>query len=367
MKKHLIILFIIITSCASVQDRHLYQTQVIDRADATYENDVLPFIIEQLNHTAASFFYDIDKLNRDLIEQGLPARLDPVLNVIVGNNEIGGVCHDYTSHFIDNYRGLGEIFYVGVDPAGNARLLRRIKQFEKSDIVIENPDNIAVDSSAIDNFYNAVLGEHRNNSREGWAWGWSYGMRGGWAGIEGEWTIGPYLFNSNKNGSLYLIEEIPIPTPLSHAGETDKSKFFNHAWVRIVWRDMTIDVDPTWYDGGRPIEFGAIAEIVPGRINTFPIAYRDFSELSNTRLISPITGVLRYGNNYTFIISSTDYSDFSIVINDSSNDFIKNTETGNFELNLTIPGDIDNINIFGITKSDISWSGVGLIGFMVER
>jgi len=36
--------------------------------------------------------------------------------------------------------------------------------------------------------------------------------------------------------------------------EEKKDELTNHAWVRIIWNGMTIDVDPTWYDNGLPLE-----------------------------------------------------------------------------------------------------------------
>ena len=188
-------------------------------------------------------------------------------------------------------------------------------------------------------------------------------MRGGLSNEPGEWYIGPYTFNSNMDRSLYLIEKMSIPTPLSHAGRTEG--FFNHAWVRIVWRDMIIDVDPTWYDTGMPLEFGAIAEIIPNRENTFPAALSGFGQLSNTRLISPMTGILQSGYSYTFVISSTDYSVFAIIINDEWNKFTKNNETGNHELNFEIPRGVDTVSIFGVTITGNHWSGTGLIRYNV--
>jgi len=446
MKKFILKIFyaaviLFLAGCASVIQRPdaAVKPHITDRPDATYENDVLPYIIEQINNTAAAFFYDIDKFNRILREQGLPVRNNDNLagNFIAGNRETGGVCQDYASHFIDNYRGLGDIYYVGVDAGGEAELMRRIKLFEKSDIIISdimtvndftenlyqrvinsgareegayykwqddnmqwtafytrarngtiywtedqsNPNPTAVFTKEcirinlkkyeeernkqkeeyISRFYNQILQSHREHSSQGWAWGWWRSWNLEPVGLQ----IDPISFNSNKDGSLYLIEQIPIPTPLSHAGRTDG--FYNHAWVRIIFRDMTIDIDPTWYDNGRPIEFGAVAQIIPGRENTYPITYSNYSQLSGTKLISPVTGTLKSGNNYTFIISSTDYSAFSIIINDNWNNFTKNSATGNFELNLTIPKDVDTITISGVTVSGNRWSGAGLIGYNVEK
>jgi len=258
-----VLLFIALFSFALSQ-RQVYQPRIIDWSGASFENDVLPLIIEQMNHTAASFFYDLDRFNRMLEESGLPIREEPVGNFIVGHNERAGVCQDYAAHFIHHYRGLGEIYFVSVNAYGETALLRRVKRFARSDITIENPLQLAIDSREIINrFYREVRRSHQRHLQQGSSWGWSFGMHG-WVGDESrEWHIGPYIFNSNEDGSLYLLEKISIPTPLSHAGKTEG--FFNHAWVRIIWRDMIIDVDPTWYDNGLPFDLGSIAVITLSR------------------------------------------------------------------------------------------------------
>ena len=359
-----------LASCISVQgpaEQWQFAERAADRPDAVFENDVLPYIIEQLNHTAATFFYDLSMYNRSRAERGLPPRRERVGNVIVGRNEIGGVCQDYASHFIDNYRGLGEIYFVSVCANGEARLLRRIKPFEKSDIEEHIRINLSNFQSArsrekeefIAQFYSGVIRTNQEMSNRGGASSWQKSFHSGSLGLH----IDRVNFFTNKHGKLFLMEETLIPTPVSHAGRTEG--FFNHAWVRIVWRDMTIDVEPTWFDNGLPLELGVIAEIVPGRINTFPTAFSSFSELPNTRLISPITGTLRAGDNYTFIISSTGSRIFSVIINDARNDFTRNNETGNFELHLTIPENVDTITIFEVRVSGLRQSWEGLIQYNV--
>ena len=57
-----------------------------------------------------------------------------------------------------------------------------------------------------------------------------------------------------QSEELFLLEETSIPTPESHAGHTILEEFSDHAWVRIIWNEITIDVEPTWYDGGLPLK-----------------------------------------------------------------------------------------------------------------
>jgi hypothetical protein len=317
-----------------VHDDWLYEVCYHD-----FESKVLPYIVKQLYHTASTYFYCLDKYNRNRKSLGLPPRLEPVRNAIQGDNEIPGVCVDYATHFINNYRGPGELFYIQVDTDGSATLYRRLKRFRQSDIVVNHTMSV---NTFIENLYHRVISsgareegarfiwENEQNlwqtfytyTRHGiihwssysfnsqttlipfkrehisinlsiflqeqnrqiklhsdkfllrvgerhrdlvderlssWGWGWSNNWASrGKSNELGEWYIGTYLFNSNKCGSLYLLERIPIPTPQTHAKETDINKFTNHAWVRIVWEGKIIDVEPTWFDNGREIGRGII-------------------------------------------------------------------------------------------------------------
>ena len=60
-KTIIVIIILFITGCASAQRKPDYQPRILDHPDATYENDVLPFIIEQLNH--------IDPIEKALLKQ----------------------------------------------------------------------------------------------------------------------------------------------------------------------------------------------------------------------------------------------------------------------------------------------------------
>jgi len=414
--------------------------------NATYEKDVLPVIIEQINKTAATFFYDMEKFNRIRISKGIPIDKDekPPKNVVLGNNEIGGICQDYASHFIDNYKGLGEVYYLVVDVNGEAFLQRRVKPFEKNDIIISDITSIdsfiektyqrvinhaekegsyskwenkqystfytkkingiiylseqPFDSNTylvpfkkeyikihqknyqaerdrqkekeINRIYSMIIRDNEDN-KEFTSWENSHNK------IEG-WYIAPLKFHTTKDGKLFLIEETSIPTPEFHAGkeEEEKEKFFNHAWVRIIWNGMTIDVEPTWYDNGIPLEW-AIEKIIPNEIDSYngnnvsryPYIYSNYSELSNTQLISPKTGTLKSGSFQTFIISSKDYSEFSIIIdgelNNLLNNFRKNNKTGNYEATLTVPNNIDTIEIYGVTTVNNRRNGVALVRYKV--
>jgi hypothetical protein len=97
----------------------------------------------------------------------------------------------------------------------------------------------------------------------------------------------------------------------------------------------------------------------------YPYTFSTYNQLSNTQLISPVTGTLKAGRNETFVISSKDYSSFAIIIHGEWKFFTKNSKTGNFELNFTIPSDIQTLKVSGgTTKSATHW---GLVQYNVVQ
>ena len=277
---------------------------------------LLPIIKEQMNNTAKTFFYDRRKCNRILRSQGLPLikkRGYYLQNVIVGDNEIGGVCQDYAFHFVHNYNGPGQAYVVSVSVDGEAELIRLVKPFEKSDII---NDSESADLLR-ENIYKMVISDRSKNTARRWEddyekWRPFYTKRINktvyWSekSFDSKTPLVPFrkddhiiiheenfkkakevfidnFYNyilqnqkdmgefrvisvnmedpnlhlgkisvslSAKNEKLFLVEEKSIPTPKSHAGHTVIEDFSDHAWVRIIWDEVTIDVEPTWYDGG---------------------------------------------------------------------------------------------------------------------
>jgi hypothetical protein len=97
----------------------------------------------------------------------------------------------------------------------------------------------------------------------------------------------------------------------------------------------------------------------------YPYTFPTYNNVSNTQLLSPITGTLKSGETETFIISSKNYSSFAIIINGEWNHFTKNNKTGNFELSLTVPSDIQTLQISGGTaKTATHW---GLVQYNVVQ
>jgi hypothetical protein len=99
----------------------------------------------------------------------------------------------------------------------------------------------------------------------------------------------------------------------------------------------------------------------------YPYTFSAYLQLQNTQLVSPMTGTLKAGSSQTFVVSSKDYSGFSIVINDQWNNFVKNNKTGNYELTLSIPEGIDEIIVSGVTKSGNSSRAYGLVQYNVVK
>jgi hypothetical protein len=99
----------------------------------------------------------------------------------------------------------------------------------------------------------------------------------------------------------------------------------------------------------------------------YPYTFSTYNQLSNTQLISPITGTLKAGSNETFVISSKDYSSFAIIINEEWNFFTKNSKTGDFELTLTMPEDVETIAVYGVITSGNRRNAAGLIRYSVAQ
>jgi hypothetical protein len=97
----------------------------------------------------------------------------------------------------------------------------------------------------------------------------------------------------------------------------------------------------------------------------YPYTFITYNQVPNTQLISPITGTLKAGSQQNFVVSSRDYTSFAIIINEEWNFFTKNNRTGNFELNFTVPSDIQTLKISGGTaKSATHW---GLVQYNVVQ
>lgn len=80
----------------------------------------------------------------------------------------------------------------------------------------------------------------------------------------------------------------------------------------------------------------------------FPVIYRQYLDARKTHLVSPRQGVIKKGSEQQFVLTSSDFSAFAVV--EQGEDFVfftKNAKTGAFELNYTVPADLDSVFIFG--------------------
>ena len=242
-----------------------YQLPAIDHPGATYEKDILPFIMEQINHTAASFFYDTNEMNMHFVNMGLPTMDIQTKNAIVGDNETGGTCGDYALHFVENYKGLGRVYYIHTDVNGVTCISGRIKPFEKSDLIItDDKGNNSEARNRQKEVYRDLLYAQFIQMGNDYKGSWGFGAPDGYHDNANGWNIAPISLSSTKEGNVFVMESKYVPTPESHTGisitkglgktyYTGQTPFI-HTWVRIIWRDMTIDVDPTFYDAGSSLE-----------------------------------------------------------------------------------------------------------------
>jgi len=301
-----------LVSCAFIQKQQ--SEQIAEQVEVSYEKDVYPFIVEQINNTASTFFYDGKRAINILKNDGILVydNYESSENTIIGSNEIAGICQDYAYHFIDNYKGPGDVFIVSFYK-GKTLLEKRIKLFEKSDIKIH--DIVSIDSFVNDLYQQVIYWENL----EGFSLEWENEVCESFYFIvknkeiyysetpidsdtplvlfkkehikidkekyqakrnrEKEERVNKIYNNiSNeykdtntfmhliisypniediniyvKDGKIYLVEENVIQTLEYHVGKK-REELNSHAWVRIIWNEMTIDVDPTWYDNGIPLE-----------------------------------------------------------------------------------------------------------------
>ncbi len=80
--------------------------------------------------------------------------------------------------------------------------------------------------------------------------------------------------------------------------------------------------------------------------NRFPKKYDNSHSLKNTRLVEPRTGILQKGKTYTFRIQSGDYSTFAFWENDQPVKFKRNSKSGFYELEYTVPSDVTLLNLY---------------------
>jgi hypothetical protein len=89
----------------------------------------------------------------------------------------------------------------------------------------------------------------------------------------------------------------------------------------------------------------------------YPDTFMAYNQVSNTQLISPKKGVLKSGTTETFTMSTKDYTRIALIINGEFTQLVKNSKTGNFELNVEIPAGITELHIYG-SKDGKQYTGL---------
>jgi hypothetical protein len=89
----------------------------------------------------------------------------------------------------------------------------------------------------------------------------------------------------------------------------------------------------------------------------YPFTFSAYNAVSNTQLLSPIKGVLKSGTTEKFSLTSRDYTRIAIIINSEPMQLIKNSRSGDFELDFEIPDGITELNIFG-SKDGRQYAGL---------
>jgi hypothetical protein len=110
-----------------------------------------------------------------------------------------------------------------------------------------------------------------------------------------------------------------------------------------------LDISTNWLEGVLTFKVKA-APGYPGYgkdLQKYPYTFSTYTELPNTQLISPLSGVLKAGSTETFVVSSKDFTKIAIIIDRQFTQLVKNSKTGNYELNFPIPSGLSELHIYG--------------------
>lgn len=84
-----------------------------------------------------------------------------------------------------------------------------------------------------------------------------------------------------------------------------------------------------------------------GTTDIFPIMYRNYLSAANIRLESPLVHTLKKGTEYHFAVTTNAYNHMAFVLPENTFVFLtKNPKTGSFELDFTIPEDIQTLGVY---------------------
>lgn len=108
------------------------------------------------------------------------------------------------------------------------------------------------------------------------------------------------------------------------------------------------------------------SDVYNGSISStrFPAPYVAYSSCVNTKLISPLKGVLKAASEETFSVTTKDFSSVALLISDKLTLFKKDQKTGVFSITVTVPDDSDILNVFA-SKNARNFEG--LFSYTVEK
>ena len=93
-----------------------------------------------------------------------------------------------------------------------------------------------------------------------------------------------------------------------------------------------------------------------GNVMKYPSVYLSYDGAVNTKLISPLGGTLRKGENVRFEIASKDYSGIGVNVSGKLEKLSKDPKTGNLVGDFTV-GDVEQVVVYG-TKNGKSYEGL---------
>jgi len=165
---------------------------------------------------------------------------------------------------------------------------------------------------------------------------------------ERDFFINSY-FKVQENGYYYLIED-----------QFDTAR--NNALIKIhPLVDLSLELmEPVLeFYLNTSADYAGFSENYKKR---YPDTYNNLNRALNTKLISPVNGILKAGTTEKFIIESRDYSGLAIIIGDRFNHFRRNAN-GAFELEFEIPSGINEIVIYS-TNNNRNYEGI--LRYIVE-
>ncbi|MDR2094008.1 MAG: hypothetical protein LBP76_00625 [Treponema sp.] len=84
-----------------------------------------------------------------------------------------------------------------------------------------------------------------------------------------------------------------------------------------------------------------------GSAKKYPFTYSAFKDAANTKLQSPLNGALKPGATVTFALTSRDYTQFALIIDDEFSPLFRKLPSNKYELEFDLPKKFDALAIYG--------------------